>query len=367
MARFWVQYRRIILFIISVIIFFWLVWTLRNILIPFITGLVLAYLLLPPILWIEKKLPLKNRLMQLKRILLILLIYLVVVAVIAIILFITIPIISSSVSQFISNLPQLISQLTTTFEDFLKSLSRVVPPQLENQINSYLSNLPSTIISRLEGGFLAGFTYLAGTFGLILGFASLPVFLFYVLKDAERLSQGFYSGMSPRIAEHARAIVGIIYDVLGRYIRASVLLGLAVGVAVFIGLIVLGIPYAPALAAWAAVTELIPILGPWFGGFAGGIVTLATAPDKLIWIIILYFAVQLLEGNLLVPRIQGRYLQVHPAIILILLVIGAHFGGLWGIILIVPVTSTLVKLNSYIMRTSMNEKIQAPPIKSLKP
>jgi predicted PurR-regulated permease PerM len=291
-------------------------------------------LLLPPILWIERKLPRKDRWMQAKRVLLILFIYLVVLAAIGIALAITIPIISASITQFINNLPQLISQLSQTFDNLSNNLRRIIPPQVQTQVNEYLNGLPGTIISAMESGFMASLAYIASTFGLILGFASLPVFLFYILKDADKLSQGFYSGMSPWTAEHARAIISIIYDVLGRYIRSSILLGLAVGVVDFIGLFVLGVPFAPALAAWAAVTELIPILGPWLGGVAGGIVALATVPDKFIWVVILYFAVQILEGNVLVPRIHGQYLQVHPAIILVLLVVGAHFAGLWGIILI---------------------------------
>ncbi len=361
MARFFAQYRRIILFIIAVIVFFWLVWILRNVLLPFFVGLILAYLLLPPILWIEKRLPGNQRWMGLKRVLLILLIYLIFAAIVGIILAYTIPIIASSFSQFISNFPQLFNQLTKTVQNFLNSLRLILPPQVMDQLNTYVNNLPGTIVSGIESGFLAGFSWFSGTFALILGFASLPVFLFYILKDAEKLTQSFYSGMSPWTAEQSRAIIGIISDILGRYIRSSIILGLAVGLADFIGLTALGIPYAPALAAWAAVSELIPILGPWIGGAAGGIVTLAIAPDKLIWVIILYFAVQLLEGNLLVPRIHGQYLQVHPAIILVLLVVGGHFAGLWGIILIVPVTSTLVKLFRYIARTTKKEELQTPP------
>lgn len=367
MTKFWVQYRRVILFIIVVIVFFWLVWTLRNVLLPFIIGLVLAYLLLPPILWIEKRLPRKNQWMQTKRILLILFIYLVILAIITIILMITIPIVSNSISQFINNLPQLVPQLSGNLENFLNSVRKIIPPQFLSQVNTLLSNLPGTIIGWVQSGFAAGFTYFAGTIGLILGFASLPVFLFYILKDAEKLTQGFYSGMSPWTAEHAREIVGIIYDVLGRYIRSSILVGLAVGVADFIGLIILGIPFAPALAAWAAVTELIPILGPWLGAAPGAIVTLATSPDKFIWVIILYVSVQLIEGNLLIPRIHGQYLQIHPAIILVLLVVGAHFAGLWGIILIVPVTSTLVKLFKYIALTTKKEELHLPPTNGVKP
>jgi predicted PurR-regulated permease PerM len=358
--RFFTQYRRIILFIIAVIVIFWLLWISRNILLPFIIGLILAYLLLPPIYWIEAKLPRRDRWKQTKRISLIVLIYLIVLAIIAIILVYTVPVIADSISQFISDLPQLIPQVTRTIQNFINSILRQIPTSWQDQVNAYISSLPGMIGGALQSGLGASLTYISGTFSLVLGFASLPVFLFYLLKDAERLSQGFYSSLSPWTAEQAKNIIGIIRDVLGRYIRSSIVLGLVVGILDFIGLFVLGIPFAPALAFWAAVTELIPVLGPWLGAAAGVIVTLATDPSKTIWVIILYFAVQTLEGNLLVPRIHGQYLQVHPAIILALLVIGAHLGGLWGIILIVPVTSVLIRIFKYVTQVTKREQTQGP-------
>ena len=360
MARFWAQYRRIILFTIALILFFWLLWVLRNLLLPFLIGLILAYLLLPPILWIEKKLPKKNRWMGFKRILLILLIYLAVIGIVVVIGIFTIPSIVDSINQFIQNLPQLLPELWNNIQDAINRFQQNLPPQIRDQISGYLTNILSTIGNVLRSSLAASVSVISGTFGLILGFLSLPVFLFYILKDAEKLSRGFYSGMSPWTAEQARNILGIIQDILGRYLRSAIILGLAVGILDLIGLTILGIPYAVVLALWAGVTEIIPILGPWIGATAGVIVTLATDASKTIWVVILYLAVQILEGNLLVPRIHGEYLQIHPAVIIVLLVIGGHFAGFWGIILIVPVTSVIVRLYRYIARTTRREEIQRP-------
>jgi predicted PurR-regulated permease PerM len=359
-ANFFLRYRRIILFIIALIVFFWLVWILRNVLLPFAIGLILAYLMLPPILWVEKRLPRKDHWMGFKRVFLILLIYLVFLAITGGILAFTIPIIVESTNEFISNLPQLIPDLIERFQNLINSLKQSIPPQFQDQVNVYLNGLLSSIGNILKNGLLTSFSFLSGSLGLILGFFSIPVFLFFLLKDAEKLTQGFYSGMSPWMAEQAKGIVGIISDVLGRYIRSSIVLGLAVGIVDFIGLIILGIPYAPLLGLWAAISELIPIIGPWLGGAAGVIVTLAVDSSKTIWVIILYAAVQILEGNVLVPRIHGQYLQVHPAVILILIVVGGHFAGLWGIILIVPVASTIVRLFRFISRTTRKEELQGP-------
>jgi predicted PurR-regulated permease PerM len=352
------RYWRIILFIIAIIAIFWLVWSLLNILLPFIIGLILAYLLLPIIRWIEGKLPKPERLKGTKRILLILLLYLAFLAVIGLTLFYTIPLIVNSVNQFIDNLPDLIPELAERYQNFIDAIRRSIPPDLLEQLENYLSNIGSALGGAVSSGFAALISYFGSTFGLLLGLVALPVFLFFLLKDAEKLRSGFYSSFSPWLREHVQGLIEIINDVLGKYIRASVILGLVVGILVFIGLFVLQIPFAPALAFWAGVTELIPVVGPWIGAAAGVIVTLAVEPSKTIWVIILYFAVQLLENNVLVPRIHSQYLNLHPTIILILLVIGGQYGGIWGIILVVPVTALFIQLYRFFLRSIREESLR---------
>jgi predicted PurR-regulated permease PerM len=128
------------------------------------------------------------------------------------------------------------------------------------------------------------------------------------------------------------------------------MLGLVVSYFCFIGLLILQVPFAPTLAAIAGLTELIPMLGPWIGGAAAVVVTLATAPEKAIWVILLFLVVQLLENNLLVPRIHGGYLRIHPAVLMVLLVLGAYMAGFWGILLVAPLTATSVEIYKYVRR-----------------
>jgi predicted PurR-regulated permease PerM len=128
------------------------------------------------------------------------------------------------------------------------------------------------------------------------------------------------------------------------------MLGLVVAVLSFIGLSILDISFAPALAIFAGLTELIPILGPWIGGAFAVVVTLATTPEKAIWVVVVFVSVQFVENNLLVPRIQGGYLRIHPAVVLVLLVVGSFVAGIWGIILIVPLTATVVEIYRYLRR-----------------
>jgi len=118
---------------------------------------------------------------------------------------------------------------------------------------------------------------------------------------------------------------------------------------------------APVLAVFAGLTELIPTLGPWIGGVVAVIVTLAIAPEKVIWVALLFLVVQLLENSLLVPRIQGGYLRIHPAILVVLLVLGAYVAGFWGILLIAPFTATIVEIYKYVRHSIKVEDTQQLP------
>jgi len=261
----------------------------------------------------------------------------------------------------VNNAPQYIARGLYQLQQWAELLRQQFPPEVQQQINEILMDVGAALGNAIRGVFVRGVSFIPSTFSLIFGFAALPVFLFYILKDSEKLKSGFYSAFPPQVVEHAKNIVSIIEEVLGRYIRAQLLLGFIVAYLCFIGLLILGIELAPVLAAFAGVTELIPILGPWIGGAAAVIVTLALVPEKAIWVALLFVLVQLLENTLLVPRVQGGYLRIHPAIVIILLVLGAYIAGFWGLILAVPLTATAVEIYKYVRRSLKVEESEETP------
>ncbi len=351
---------RLIAFVVGLIIIFWLVYVLRSVLLPFICGLVLAYLLYPIVSWLERKLPGKSRWLSARRGSLIAGLFIIILVVIGVLAFYIVTGVASSFSVLIKNAPQYFSEGFQTLKGWLESFQRWLPPEVQQQGGTGFQDVGTILGNAVRSAFGKGISYISGTFGLIIGFVALPVFLFYVLKDWEKLSSGFYSAFSPQMAEHVRGVVGVVNKVLGRWIRAQLVLSATVAVLCFIGLAALGITLAPALAVLQGIMEFVPILGPWIGGAVGVIVILAIAPQKIIWAIGIYLVVQLLENILLVPRIHGGYLRVHPAIILVLLPLGAYIAGLWGIILIIPLTATAVEIYKYVRDSLKADEIQQP-------
>jgi hypothetical protein len=131
--------------------------------------------------------------------------------------------------------------------------------------------------------------------------------------------------------------------VFSSYIRGQIVLGLLVGAAAWVGLTILdlagfNVRYAILLAVIAGVTELIPIIGPVIGAIPAIAMGFFDSPTTALAVAILYALIQQLENNFLVPRIVGESVGIHPAILMIVLILFSQFG-LLGIILSAPLAA----------------------------
>lgn len=341
---------RLIVFIIGLILIFWAMWALRGILLPFVLGFIFAVMVLPVIRWIERHFPVlgkRQRLRKLLRSIAVIIIYIIAVAIIGLFIFYLINIISNAIGTIRGNTSQLLPNGIDTIRNWLKSLPFLSSPTMQNTIDKYFNDIGSQLPSLLVSFLTKGWQYISGSINTIAGFIVLPLFIFYLLYDWERLRDNFYGGMSPWMRTHTIAVISILQDVVVRYIRGELILGITVGLAAWIMLTAFGIKAAFPLAIFSAATELVPMIGPWIGGALGVIVTLAVAPQKALWVALGYIAIQLLENHLLVPNIQGAQLKIHPAAVILLSILGAYFAGILGFIVILPATMAVIRLYRY--------------------
>jgi predicted PurR-regulated permease PerM len=158
-----------------------------------------------------------------------------------------------------------------------------------------------------------------------------------MLKDIHSIERSFFS-LFPK--QRRRELVRLIRDMdqaLGNYVRGQFLVCMVIGVLAYIGYLIVGVPYALLLAAMVAVFNIIPYLGPIFGAIPALFVALFHSPRMLVGVVLVNLAVQVLEGNVISPQIVGRSLHLHPLAIIFALLVGGELGGVWGLILAVPV------------------------------
>ena len=185
----------------------------------------------------------------------------------------------------------------------------------------------------------SAFGFVSGTLALVIGLATTPMLIFYMTKDSSQIGSAVLRPFPVALRPYLVELGKIVDRTIGGYLRGQLLLALIVGVAATIGLLALGVPFAALLGVAAGATALIPIVGPFIGGAVAILVTLATAPDKVLWVAILYLGVQLAENTLLAPRIQAKALDLHPIAVIVTIIVGGHFFGIWGILFGPPLVS----------------------------
>jgi predicted PurR-regulated permease PerM len=344
LAKHW----RLIALALGIVLLLWVFYMWRTFVLPFAIGLVLAYLLMPLVNWLEGILPPRRKWAGFKRVISVLVAFLLLICIVGGFLYVVVTAVIDAVQVLVESAPYFLTESLAQVQGWFEGIIARLPIEIQEEVTEGLLDAAGSAGEAIRDYLLNSVRSLPGTFSTILGFAVLPFFLFYLLKDSEKLRKGMVSWLPAAAAEHGRNVGKIIENVLGRYIRAQLMLGFIVAYFSFIGLMLLDVPFPLALALLAGVCELIPTLGPWIAGAVAVLVALAMTPDKALWVAVLYLGIQLLENNLLVPKVQSAYLRIHPAVMIVLLVFGAYIAGFWGIVLIGPLTALLVEVVKYV-------------------
>ena len=154
----------------------------------------------------------------------------------------------------------------------------------------------------------------------------------------------------------ARAVSGIALRVFGQWLRGQVFLGVTVGVATFVGLMLLSVTIDPVFGRFAlllsiigGVLELLPIIGPIIAAIPAVLLgTHCRSRRRPIAALVLYIVIQQVENNLLVPKIQGDAVELHPSAVMFALVVGGAIAGLLGAILALPITAAARDVFRYV-------------------
>lgn len=326
----------------------WVLFVARGALIPFVVGGVVGYALLPLVERTVAILPIKNE--GVRRGVAVFLVYVVFGGIVALGLWLLIPILADQVGKFIAALPSHIDAVNVSLTRLFEEYHQRVPEATQAQVDTYVRNLGDTVGAAVSTSVQRSVEFVTGTVSVIFGYFVVPFWLFYMLKDRFRMQHAFLQAMPSYFREDIRHIFLMVDHVIGRYIRAQLILGLVVGVAVGIGMTVLGVPLAAGLAVWAGLTELVPIIGPWLGAVPGLLLVIGTNPGLIVPVALVYFLVQQLENQFLVPRLQGEATDISAGMVILLLVLGGAAFGFPGLVVAVPASAILREIFWYLDR-----------------
>jgi predicted PurR-regulated permease PerM len=341
---------RVGLLIVAAIVLGFVLYLGRDALSPFIVGLLFVYLLDPPV---ERL----NRL-HVPRWLAVLIVYGVALIVLVELFSMTLTPLFDQVSELIRDLPR----LSKALDEQLKRLSEVyrgldLPPGIRQAIDRALLDLGDRARSFDFSVLLPVFTSVAGLIGSLFAFLIVPVWAFYLLKDRRELTRAFDRSLPDEWRADVWAVIRISQRVFGQWVRGQFVLGVAVGIASLVGLMILSYTVDPVfgrfallLAVIAGFFELIPFIGPVLSAIPALLLAATVSLQAVGVTLLLYFLIQQVENTVLVPKIQGDAVQLHPSAIMFALVIGGAVGGLLGVILSLPITAAGRDIYRYLFR-----------------
>lgn len=304
------------------------IYLVRDIITALVFAVIVASALEPAIEWLKTR--------GVPRILGAIMIFLVIASALFFMIYLIFPLFSEEFSALSGSYPNIQQQLISGLEK-----AGDIPFLTENIED--LINISSQYLEKLGGGI---FNFASVVFGGVLTFLLIVVFSFY-LTTQERGIEGFLRLVTP--LEYEPYIVDLwerSQRKLGRWLRAQMLLGAIVGVLIFFGLTLLGIKHALFFAFIAAVFEIIPVVGPILAAVPAVTGAFLNSPMSGLLVVVLYFVVQQTESHVIVPVVMRKTVGLSPLIVVLALLVGAKIGGIFGILLAVPVTAILAEFVS---------------------
>lgn len=294
--------------------------------IPLLLSMFLYYLLRPVVKYMEQH--------KIKRTPAILIIYVVF----------TIILLWFILSQWPKLTDQMVS-LVNGFPDILADVKFQLS-QLEN--NEWVAsvfpsdnNIVATITEFLNKGFSSITNYVGKFFSFVSNFAIIlfttPILLFYMLKEGEKLGRKAVRATPVRFKRDMLSIITDIDKMLSGFIVGRVLVNLALGVLMYIGFLIIGLPYAFLLTAVAVIANFIPVIGAILSSVPIIIVGLTQSPATAVWALIIILAAQQVQDNLIAPYVFGKSMDIHPLTTIILVLGAGNISGIVGMIIIIPV------------------------------
>lgn len=305
------------LFLVPLVLFF--LWYVRDVLVMLVVVFILVAAFYPLVNKMESA--------KIPRFLAVLMIYLALAAIFALLVYLVIPPMITEVKNLANNLPYYINQINL----YSKGIY---------QVAASWQNILDTVSAQLAKIGLSFYSFALSFFGGLAATITVIVLSFYLLLEGKETKQFVLSLFSANRKDFVAVVSQKIGVKIGGWLRGQAILSVTVGLANFIGLSIIGIPYALTLGVLAALLEIVPIVGPVISGAVAILIALATTSwIKALFVLILYIAVQQLESNLLVPKIMGKAVGLSPAVIIIALLIGGKLAGLGGAILAVPIAA----------------------------
>jgi len=317
------------------------IWLLKPVLAPFVLAALFAYLGDPIADRLEKRMP---------RPVAVSLVFLVMIIVVVAILLVLVPFIERQISNFLAQLPSWINWFQTKAAPWLEQHLGVSTDVLDTQrLISVLQDnwkeaggFATTVIAKVSK---SGLTIV----GWALNIVMIPVVAFYLLRDWDIMVDRIHALVPRSIEPVVTRLARESDEVLGAFLRGQLSVMVVLGVIYGVGLWMVGISVGPLIGMIAGLISFVPYLGAITGVLMGVIAAIVQYQDwqHVAYVAIVFAIGQTLEGYVLVPRLVGEKIGLHPVAVIFAVLAGGELFGFVGVLLALPVASVVMVLLRY--------------------
>jgi len=303
--------------VVLIVLGLWFLWFIRDIVAMLVAAVLLAALIRPFADWFEKR--------RVPRALSVIIVYLLLGTLVSAVVVLLVPVV---IEQFVQ----------------LFGTSTAIPALQELFANTraMLGVLQDVFVTFLRGETSSVSTVFAQVRDFFGGIAALFIVLvlaFYMVVEEDTARKVFKNLAPIEYQPFLAQLLVKMQSKIGAWLRGQIVLGLIVGVAVYLGLSALGVKYALLLAVIAGLLEIIPYIGPTLSLIPAAIVGFAHSLVIGFAVIALYLVIQQLENNLLVPKVMQKVTGLNPVVSIVALLVGIKLGGFIGAVLSIPVAT----------------------------
>ncbi len=329
---------------------------LFGILLPFIIGAAIAFVLNVPMRWIEKGI-LRNRekfsgprWAGLRRGLALVITLVLTVLILTLLSYSIIPLLLATIGQLIKQIPTGIQNITNFAEAQFYNIpmSRDIIENFADDWAAILQKAMGVLTDTINGvadSFIKAVSdILSGVFNFIIGF----IFSLYILVQKEKLGTQakmiLYAVFDKKIADEVSSVAALTEKTFTSFISGQCTEALILVGMFSIAMAVMKLPYALLIGLLIGATSLIPVVGTFIGCVIGALLILLVNPMQALEFIILFIVLQQIEGNLIYPKVVGDSIGLPGIWVLVSVTVGGSLMGVTGIILFIPLVSVMYSL-----------------------
>lgn len=341
--------------------------TVAGLLMPFLIGAAMAFILNVPMRAIETHLP--QKLQRAHRGISLVITLAGVIGVVMVVSLLVLPQLQNTVQTIAARMPAFWAQAQEWANELMIRYPELAD-WLSDAGNLNLRNVTQQVMDWLKNGGLAlvGNTVTAAT-GIISGFVNFFIafiFAIYLLFQKETLSrQGrmlLFAWMRPEHAEKVLEVLRLANKTFSNFLSGQCLEACILGALFAVGMLLFRMPYVLLVSALVAVTALIPVFGAFIGCFVGAFLILIQNPTQAVVFVILFLVIQQIEGNLIYPRVVGSSVGLPSVWVLTGVTLGGSMFGVVGMLVMIPLCSVLYSL----LRTATRERLRSRGVEKAK-